>query len=331
MGTNAVAKQTYSVLRHTILDHEIESLEGDALDALIENTQAAAATNTAKESVNKNGFPLRPSSALKSKRDLYYGLINYYKPGSIPVTAIEGRSCMLLNLGHVIEKHLIENIERAYKLPFKNERVVFGSVTTAKGESIELGGEFDFVMDIEGELVLCDSKSSADYPFKGELPKNEHIAQINLYLHSAWAQEKDIKRAIIWYYNKNNSELKTREFYYDKTLALKTIARFQEVYDAYEKGEIPKREHILGVDWQASYSSFRDADWNEFEATLGARATVTLADDRTLPDEKKALLRHIVTKYGTSILCTPEGRRLWAERHQNTLVLKEEKPDGFSY
>ncbi len=317
-------------IRKTILDIDLDTHSTNDTDMIVTHVQSAAKRLTANISVEKNSFPLRPSSALKPDRDLYYGLVNYYAPGTIPVSDIEGRSCMLLALGHVIEKHLVEFLRHAFKIPFTSQKITYGTINTKNGP-ITLGGELDFIVELpSGELVLADSKSSADFPFKkDDVLKDEHCAQLNLYLHSDWCKSKKITRALVCYYNKNTSDLKVREFQYDERLALATVARFQKVHDMYERNEIPKLNHILGVDWQAKYSMYRDYEWQAFKKGVD-RLTLKAVDDSAFPRTRKDLLKHIVTQFGNAVVETINGTTLFAEMVGDDLFLRETDSDGFS-
>lgn len=320
-------------MRKTILNCDIDTFQDNETSEIVKNIQDAAAKLVAEESLKRNSFPLRPSSALKGARDLYYALDNWEKPGTIPVTPIEGRSCILLSLGHAIEKHLIEHIRGAYEIVHTNQRVQYGEIKKADGSIISLDGEFDFTMKLpSGELVICDSKSSAAFPFRLELPKEDHVAQINLYLHSQWAIDQRIKRAFVFYYNKDTSDIKLASFYYDKQLAEATIERFQRIFTNWEYKKLPAREHILGVNWQAKYSQFREFEWKEFEKPLGERGLIKLSEAETfrLPTDKKELLSFIVKLAGTSIVDTADGRRMYAIKKGDNMFLNMTDSDGFA-
>ncbi len=321
------------IVRKTILDTDLDTFETAETIAVVKAIQEAAKRATANESASRNAFPLRPSSALKGARDLYYALENWKTPGKIPTTDIEGRNCMLLNLGHVVERHLVDTIKQAFKVPFTAQKLEYGEITTFE-DSIKLGGEADFFIELPatGEVVLCDSKSSADFPFKKAEAKDEHCVQLNLYLHSTFCREKNINRAWIFYYNKNNSDIRVHEFFYDKLLAEKTIQRFQSVYDMWVKGELPPQEHILGADWQSSYSQFRDYEWREYTAPFLSRNQLTLSETQTfaLPKERKELLRHVVKNYGIQVITTADGRIMYAQKKGDTMILNIEDADGFS-
>ncbi len=259
------------------------------------------------------------------------------------MTEIEGRNCMLLALGHAIEAHLVSFIEKAYEVPFKAQKVNFGQLRTilasksnpslSAENTYELNGELDFVIKLpSGELVLGDSKSSADFPFKkADFLKDEHVAQLNLYLHSNFCRTNKITRAWVWYSNKNDSNLKIAEFSYDKRLAEATIARFQHIVDnVVAGGPPPPRKYVLGVDWQSAYSAFRDYEWREFSPTA-PHATIGPVSDAQFPKDYKERLAYLVRTYGNAHVTTDKGRTMQAVLQGPTLVIKETSSDGFSY
>ena len=321
------------IVRKTILDIDLDTAQTNDTDAIIKAVQGGAAAKTAKESADKNSFPLRPSSALKSERDLYYGLVNHYAPGTIPVTPIEGRSCMLLNLGHVIEKHLVEALGEVVEVPYRSQKIEYGVIKRPNNESIVLGGELDFVIKLEsGELVLCDSKSSADFPFKKtDLPKDEHVAQMHCYLGSDFCRKLHINRCFLMYYNKNDSNIKVLEFNYDPRLHVAVVKRFQQVHDNYVLGRLPDAKYVLGVDWQSSYSNFRDYEWAPYEATKEERKLNNcILSTAAFPKAIKERLKFLVFNFGTDIVLTSDGVELWAEKVGSQMFLRETDKDGFS-
>lgn len=258
-----------------------------------------AASN--KEAGERRSFPLRPSSALKSRRDLYYGLCNYYHPGSISTDAI--RNPILLDLGHAVEGHLVKHLERAFKIVHRNHRVEYGSVIGPDTVPIVLTGELDFCIENDkGETILCDSKTIAEFGFKMlNGPKEEHIAQLHCYLRSEWARSLNITRAMLFYYNKNTSELRIYEFTYDPAIADAVVARFQEVMDAYTRLQLPKREYVFGQDWQATYTDFKTHDLEDFEKPLDARLSIF---DAAFPTDgtDKEITRFIATEHGNAVV-----------------------------
>lgn len=320
-------------MRKTILGVDIDTFQDNEAKEIVTNIQNAAQVNNEEDRVSRNSFPLRPSSALKGARDLYYALENWEKPGTIPTTPIEGRACMLLNLGHVIERHLVHYIKMHYEVAITNQRVQYGEIKRADGSIITLDGELDFVLKMpSGELVICDSKSSGAFGFRAELPKDEHVAQINLYLHSQWAKDQGIKRALVVYYNKDTSDLKICSFYYDKDLADAVIDRFQSIFTKWEHKQKPRQEYVLGCEWQAKYSAFRDYEWAEYEKEEHERTHTTLneIEEKALPTgDKKELLKFFVRQYGTKVVFTPSGKKMYAKKKGPDMTLSVRDSDGF--
>lgn len=292
-----------------------------------ERIQDAAKIHVMNTSAKNKSLPLRPSSALKSERELYYGLVDFYEPGRIVKTPIEGRNAMLLSLGHAIERHFIEHIERAFAVTHRNIRVHYATIEAADRRVIELTGELDYVIESTktGELIICDSKSSADFPFKSGVPKDEHIAQINLYIHSSWARERNINKSWIMYYNKNNSEIKIYEFEYSKQLAETIVNKFLKVLNSYISGVVPNREHVLGVDWQAAYSSYREHDNKEFTVPAEKRAKSKLKESEIEDLDRKELVKFLAIRPDSGNMFITAERRLWLELGATTLILKEDK------
>lgn len=294
---------------------------------VVERIQTAAKIHGMNQTAKNTSFPLRPSSSLKSLRELYYGLVNHFKPGTIPTSPIEGRNVMLLDLGHAIEKHFVGFIEKGFAVPYRSVRMEYATITGSDGSVYKLTGELDFVLQstVTGEMIIADSKSSADFPFKSGVPKEEHIAQINLYLHSSWARERNINKAWILYYNKNNSELKAYEFSYSKELAEQIINRFVTALNSYLAGIIPAREHVLGVDWQAMYSPYKDYDNKEFAIPVDKRAVTKLDYEHIEDLDKKEIVKLLGTRNDAGNVFDFGVKKLYLEAGSTTLILKEIK------
>ncbi len=297
-------------------------VQGWVKDAILEGVTRHAATN------KRSSFPLRPSSSTKSMRDLYYALCNYYKPGSIPIDSMDGRVHMLLDLGHAIESNLVKHIEKCdkFKVKEKNLRVSYGSIKDLRnGVDILLSGELDFIIEHDGRLIVSDSKSAGDYGFKKELIKEDHIAQINLYMHSDWARTNNVNTAWVWYYSKNDSDFRVVEFEYNAALAEATISRFQLAHDNYVQGTLPEREYVFGLDWQAKYSDYFSHDNAEFSTPFIKRSVVTLDNIFDLPEDKKELIKYIATRHGNAVLSFHNSnKRLYLTKGVTGLILKEE-------
>ncbi len=260
----------------------------------------------------ENRYPLSPSQATKSLRDLYYGLCNYHNPGSIPVDELDGQTLLKFELGYAIENILVEHVKRAFKVVNIQERVKM----TRGNFSIE--GNIDWAIEVDGKTILMDSKSSGSYPFKYKTPKEDNIIQMQLYMHSDWGRKNNVNSAILLYYNKDNSDLKLCEVEYDETVAINSLLHLEKAAMAYGLKQLPPREYVLGVDWQASYNSYKTYDNKEFEVPLKDREVYEIVA-LTPPLDLK---QHVLA-WGNKVL-DYNGKLVYAKKMNDKLVLVTE-------
>ncbi len=249
-------------------------------------------------------FPLRPSGCLKPMRDLYYDLVNYYEPGSIPKQEFEPRIKLIFQFGHITETLLKKLCSHNFNVEFEQQRVKYGELLDKDGTTIPLTGAIDWAMKLDvssDKLTLVDAKSIGDFPFK-KAPKEENIAQMQLYMHSDWGRANKVDSAILIYFNKNSSEIKCIEVPYDGQLATNLLKRLQLVWDYYKKGEVPPREYLAGIDWQADYSPYIDYDNREFSITPAQREVIRLEEYFTPARYQKDTIRTHAEKYGGAIV-----------------------------
>jgi len=248
----------------------------------------------------KKFFPLRPSSCLKPMRDLFYDLKNYYNPGSIPKEDFDARVKIIFQFGHLTETLLAKICKQSFEVSFEQEKVCYGTLTEANGNILRLTGAIDWAMMYGGSLVLVDSKSIGSYSFK-KAPKEDHIAQLQLYMHSDWGRANNVDKALLIYFNKDNCEIKCIEFAYDAKLAQKILDRLTAVFDYYKRDVVPPREYLAGLDWQANYSSYKDYDNQEFMDD--ARELIQFNElYEPSSNYDKDELRQFVAKFGNSII-----------------------------
>lgn len=248
-------------------------------------------------------FPLRPSGCLKPLRDLYYDLQNFYNPGTIPKADFEPRVKLIFQFGHLTETLLKKLCAHNFDITFEQERVKYGELLDKDGTKIPLTGAIDWAMRLDttsSKLTLCDAKSIGDYPFKG-VPKEDNIAQMQLYMHSDWGRANNVNSAILIYFNKNTSDIKCIEVQYDAGLATKIFARLEYVWECYKKNEVPPREYLAGIDWKADYSPYVEYDNSEFTEAPETRETVEVAEYFKAARYVKEDIRGHVEKYGSKI------------------------------
>jgi hypothetical protein len=72
--------------------------------------------------------------------------------------------------------------------------------------------------------------------------------------------------------------------------------------DAYIRGELPQRQHVWGLDWQAEYSSFKTYDNAEFEVPLEEREEEEIPVEAFEDSSDRDIIQHIATEYGNKIV-----------------------------
>lgn len=248
-------------------------------------------------------FPLRPSGCLKPLRDLYYDLQNFYNPGSVPKADFEPRVKLIFQFGHLTETLLKKLCTYNFDVAFDQQRVKYGELIDKDGTTIPLTGAIDWAMRLDtasSKLTLCDAKSIADYGFK-QAPKEENIAQMQLYMHSDWGRANEVNSAILLYFNKNTSDMKCIEIEYDPALAAKIFSRLEYVWECYKKNELPPREYLAGIDWKADYSPYIEFDNGEFTVAPELRTTVEVQEYFKAARYAKDDIRNHVEKYGNRV------------------------------
>lgn len=136
-----------------------------------------------------------------------------------------------------------------------------------------VSGRADAVISDGSELYVLDIKSISSAGFnylKG--PKQEHINQIQLYLHFL-----DPKKGILLYVNKDNDRLKEYFVDYNKDLAERLLAGFAEIAEKIVENIVPARCQDWPSGWRCQYCDFREIckmadggemDWEEFEKRI---------------------------------------------------------------
>src|SRR5271165_1428328 len=112
-------------------------------------------------------FPIRPSSATKPLRDIFYDLKNFYNPGSIPKNDFEPRVKLIFQFGHLTEGLILKLCKNKFEVQNEQLRVKYGELVDRDGTIIPLTGSIDWSMHLDSAssaISLVDSKSIGDYP-----------------------------------------------------------------------------------------------------------------------------------------------------------------------
>jgi len=280
------------------IQSEEHTVHGGLREALFEGVSKAYPEDGA------GFFPVRPSSATKPMRDIFYDLKNFYNPGLIPKEDFEPRIKLIFQFGHATELILKKVCAAKFMVQDEQKRVKYGELIDHDGSIISLTGSIDWAMRLDNTssaLTLVDAKSIGEYPFK-TAPKEANIAQMQLYMHSDWGRENQVNNAILIYFNKNTCDIKCIEIEYDATLATNLLKRLQLIWDYYLKDEVPPREFLAGLDWQADYSSYKSFDNKEFEIAPIGRETIRLEEYAPKQKYKKDAIRQHVAKFGNKVV-----------------------------
>src|ERR1700679_2475634 len=83
-------------------------------------------------------FPIRPSSATKPMRDIFYDLKNFYSPGAILKKEFEPRVKLIFQFGHVTETLLKKLCTHNFTVQDKQKKVTYGELIDKDGSKIQL-------------------------------------------------------------------------------------------------------------------------------------------------------------------------------------------------
>lgn len=248
--------------------------------------------------------PLRPSSAGKCERALFYENQEFRKLRPVTKETRSPSVIRLLSFGSTVEKSLIWDLKKLEEKGKFAVKYMQQSLTVLKlddGTIIE--GNCDFAIEGDEYKILCDSKSakdgfSASYQTRwqetlsnwesmpevvkigqntfevedtesfvemlGDDFKTDNITQLNLYCGSDFFQERGYEWCSLFYYIKNDSNLYELRFRYSPELREKTKQKFQRVHNATKEDDTEK-EYALGS-IRCAFCSFKDDCWPENDA-----------------------------------------------------------------
>ena len=281
-----------------------------------------------KNKENKR-FPLSPSGALKEEIDLYYELCAYFDGETHETLPMSGETHHLLGLGHYLEPLILDLVNLELEVVERNKRITYGKIKKKDDTYLDLSGETDAIAkNSYGELFIIDSKTSGRWAFDKKEVKEDYVAQLNLYMHGT-----GIKKALICYYCKDNSNMRIHEFNYNKELAEATLDKFQRMLTAYENKTPPKMTAFWGGEsWRPSYSKYREFLHKDFELSLGDREVVevdSLLKEITLFKQNgKKAIDFIAQKYHNKLVIDKKGNQLFLSLTKKGLVLKLKDKEG---
>jgi CRISPR/Cas system-associated exonuclease Cas4 (RecB family) len=193
----------------------------------------------------------------------------FFKFKKAPREEMEARVLRLFDHGDSIHRLIMKPL-----LSIREVHVVASEVNIPPQELIR--GRADAVLSDGKELYVLDIKSMNSLVFKNlNQPKEEHIDQIQLYLHYL-----DPKKGILLYVNKDNQELKEFEVPYDPKRAHDLLKVLTNLKTKIDSNTIPPRIPGWPDDWQCQYCQFKeicamagpgDVSWEMFKRKIKAQ------------------------------------------------------------
>ena len=188
----------------------------------------------------------------------------FFKFKSAPCKEMEPRLLRVFDQGNYVHLRLMRDL-------FSLGIAVASEIDIPPTEDV--GGRADAVIRVDNELYVVDFKSINSMVLnKMEAPKEEHVLQVQLYLHFF-----KIKKGIILYEGKDNSQIKEFVFDYDEKVAKKILEDFKRLRINVDEDLIPKQLADFPSNWQCQYCQYKsickiagpeNLKWKEFQKEI---------------------------------------------------------------
>ncbi|MCD6550157.1 PD-(D/E)XK nuclease family protein [bacterium] len=188
----------------------------------------------------------------------------FFKFKKAPHKEIEPRLLRIFDQGDYVHLRLMRDL-------FSLGIVVASEIDIPPQEDI--GGRADAIIRINNELYLVDFKSiNSNILQRMDAPKEDHVLQVQLYLHFF-----KLKKGILLYEGKDNSEIKEFPVEYDEEKVKKVLNDFKRLKINVERNLVPKRLPDYPKNWQCQYCQFREVcdlagegniQWEEFKKKI---------------------------------------------------------------
>jgi CRISPR/Cas system-associated exonuclease Cas4 (RecB family) len=185
---------------------------------------------------------------------------------------MEPRILMMFDHGDHIHQLIMKPL-----LGIRGVQVVAAEVNIPPQELIT--GRADAILSDGKELYVLDIKSINGQIFKSlNEPKEEHINQIQLYLHF-FKQ----KKGILLYVNKDTQELREFPIDYDPKISQFLLKELNDLKIQIDKNIIPSRIPSWPDNWQCQYCQFKEIcsmtgeeniSWESFKKKIEAETEI---------------------------------------------------------
>lgn len=171
----------------------------------------------------------------------------FFKFKKAPAEEIDPRVLMMFDHGDHIHQLIMKPL-----FGIRGIQVVAAEVNIPPQELIT--GRADAILSDSRDLYVLDIKSINGQIFKSLAePKEEHINQIQLYLHF-FKQ----KKGILLYVNKDTQELKEFFVNYKAEIAQSLLNKLRDLKSKIDKNIVPNRIPAWPDNWQCQYCQFKE-------------------------------------------------------------------------
>ena len=198
----------------------------------------------------------------------------FFKFKKAPAEAMEPRILMMFDHGDHIHQLIMKPL-----FGVRSIHVVAAEINIPPQELI--AGRADAIISDGKELYVLDIKSINGQIFKSlNVPKEEHINQIQLYLHF-FKQ----KKGILLYVNKDTQDLKEFFIDYDSKIAEGLLKELSDLKAKIDRNIIPSRIPGWPEDWRCQYCQFKEickitgegnVNWEFFKKKIESQPPTTL-------------------------------------------------------
>jgi len=188
----------------------------------------------------------------------------FFKFKNAPCKEIEPRLLRIFDQGNYVHLRLMRDL-------FSLGIAVASEIDIPSTEDV--GGRADAIITVDNELYVVDFKSINSMILnKMEKPKDEHVLQVQLYLHFF-----KIKKGILLYEGKDNSQMKEFLVDYNKNISTKILKDFKRLRINVDKNLLPKGLLDYPKNWQCRYCQYKELcsiagkdniKWNKFKKKI---------------------------------------------------------------
>lgn len=184
------------------------------------------------------------TDASACKRKVFY---DFKK--DIPKTDVDTSILRKFVQGNSIHEKLVSILEKA--------GVVIAKEIDIPENQYNIHGRVDALLEINGEKIILEIKSIADYGFrKLKEPKREHVYQLQLYLFFF-----NIKKGYLLYESKDNQNLQQFEVKLNINTVKRALKNILAIEDYIKSGIVPPRDFPKNS-WQCKSCTYRKHCYN---------------------------------------------------------------------